>query len=65
MPRLLFGRRLAPGARTILALTCQTCGQVKGGEEFERRPRVAGGPPYIDRRCRTCRWARMAASPGR
>jgi hypothetical protein len=65
VPRLLFGRRLAPGLRTVVAMTCVKCGRLQDGHRFERIPRVAGGPPYVDRRCLTCRWARMAASPGR
>jgi hypothetical protein len=65
MPRLLFGRRLAPGLRTVVAMTCTRCGQLRDGTAFERIPRVAGGPAYVDRRCRTCRWAVMAGSPGR
>lgn len=65
MPRLTFGRRLAPGLRTVVAMTCARCHRLLPGDRFERIPRVAGGPAYVDRRCRACRWVRMEANPGR
>lgn len=65
MPRLTFPRRLCPGLRTVVAMTCTICRQLRPGEQFERIPRVADGPAYVDRRCRSCRWTRMEASPGR
>lgn len=63
MPALPFQPTL--GARVLLALSCALCGQLKGGDQYERRSRLPGGPAYVDRRCRPCRWARMEASPGR
>jgi hypothetical protein len=42
-----------------VALTCASCGELKGGDQFERRARVHGGPAYLDRRCRPCRWRHM------
>ena len=63
MPAVPFWPRL--GERYLLALTCAACGHLRPGNQYERRPRVPGGPQYVDRRCRACRWARMAASPGR
>ena len=65
MPRLLFGRKLAPGHRTVLAMSCTICHRLLSGDWFERIPRVAGGPAYVDRRCRKCRWVRMESKPGR
>ncbi len=65
MPRLLFGRRLAPAHRTIVAMTCTRCHQLLPGDAFQRIPRTAGGRPYVDRRCRACRWAVLEVSPGR
>jgi RNase P subunit RPR2 len=65
MAALTYGRRLAPGLRTVVAMTCNQCHRLLPGDAFQRIPRVAGGPPYVDRRCRSCRWARMEASPGR
>lgn len=56
--------RTAVGARRLVALTCSVCGQLRDGDQYERRPRSTG-PAYLDRRCRACRWARMAANPGR
>lgn len=53
------------GSRHLLALTCATCGTLKPGDQFERRPRLPGGPAYLDRRCRPCRWTRMEANLGR
>lgn len=53
------------GARTLLLLSCAVCGHLRPGDRYERRPRLPGGPAYLDRRCRKCRWARMEASPGR
>jgi hypothetical protein len=65
MPRLTFPRPLCPGLRTVVAMTCTKCRQLLTGDQFERIPRVAGGPAYVDRRCRRCRWQVMEASPGR
>jgi hypothetical protein len=65
MARPLFGRRLAPGLRTVVAMTCTRCGRLQAGEAFQRIPRLPGGPPYVDRRCRSCRWYPLAVSPGR
>lgn len=65
MPRLLFPPPLTPGLRTVVAMTCTVCHRLRPGEQFQRIPRVAGGPAYVDRRCRSCRWTRMEANPGR
>jgi hypothetical protein len=65
MARPLFGTRLAPGHRTVVAATCTRCGELKLGAAFERVPRLPGAPAYLDRRCRSCRWATAEASPGR
>lgn len=65
MARPLFGNRLAPGARTVVAMTCTRCHQLKGGDAFERIRRLPGAPAYVDRRCRPCRWTVLEASPGR
>jgi RNase P subunit RPR2 len=53
------------GSRQLVALTCAMCHQLHPGDQYERRPRTVGGLPYLDRRCRRCRWARMEANPGR
>jgi RNase P subunit RPR2 len=63
MPALPFPVRL--GLRPLLALTCSACHQLRPAESYERRPRTVGGLPYLDRRCRRCRWAGMEANPGR
>jgi RNase P subunit RPR2 len=63
MPALPFPVR--PGPRQLVALTCTVCHQLLPAESYERRPRTVGGLPYLDRRCRSCRWARMETSPGR
>lgn len=57
MPRLPFP--IPAGHRTVLALTCTQCGELKPGAAFERRSRLPGAPPYLDRRCQPCRWSRM------
>jgi RNase P subunit RPR2 len=57
MPRLPFP--IPTGHRTVLALTCTRCGELKPGAMFERRPRLPGAPAYLDRRCQPCRWWRM------
>jgi hypothetical protein len=63
MPAVPFRPRL--GERMLVALSCAVCGRLRAGNQYDRRPRVAGGPRYVDRRCRDCRWSRMAANPGR
>jgi len=54
------------GERTVVAMTCTKCGELKDGAHFERyRRSVKDRIEYITRRCRTCRWVHMATSWGR
>src|SRR5689334_7444653 len=57
MPRVPYTPPL--GERLLLALTCSACGELLPPTSFEWRPRLPGGKPYIDRRCRKCRWLAM------
>lgn len=56
---------LVIGRRTVLAMTCWRCGELKQGHEFDRfgRGRYGGGTPYIDRRCKPCRWRHLEIKP--
>jgi RNase P subunit RPR2 len=54
------------GHRTVVALTCSKCGELKPGTSFDRyRRRVTDRIEYLTRRCRVCRWQHMATSLGR
>lgn len=63
MPALPFPVRL--GTRPLVALTCSVCHRLRSGTDYERTTRGVGAVPYVDRRCRRCRWARLESSPGR
>jgi hypothetical protein len=56
---------MALGFRTLLLMTCWVCGETKGPEEFTRHMAGNGKGPYIDRRCRPCKWKHMEDSLGR
>jgi RNase P subunit RPR2 len=56
----------AVGHRTVVAMTCSKCGELKPGSAFERYRRSAKDRiNYLTKRCRTCRWRHMAESYGR
>lgn len=64
-----FRWNVAIGPRTVLALTCLTCGVLKPGSEFGRRwrgtgPWHPGKTAYIDRRCKPCRWKHIEDARG-
>jgi hypothetical protein len=49
--------------RTVLAMTCAKCGNLKQGIEFHRHRRNSRDSiDYIDRRCRNCKWGLRAKS---
>lgn len=58
--------RMYIGHRTVLAMTCRRCGQLRQGSEFGKRKcrdRRGGLTAYLDRRCNTtCRWRHMEAN---
>lgn len=62
MPRVPFP--VKPGLRTVVAMTCAICHEFQPGHQFGRSRR-GQSVPYLDRRCRRCRWSRMEANPGR
>lgn len=65
MPAVPF-RRTPLGERRLVALTCWVCGKLQPGDQYGRSWRGhRSSKPYLDRRCRVCRWARMEANPGR
>lgn len=50
------------GPRTLLAATCMTCGVLAQGVEFKRHKRNKRDKrPYLDLRCRKCKWRIMEA----
>jgi hypothetical protein len=54
------------GHRTVVAMTCGKCGELKTGDQYERyRRSVRDRIAYITKRCRVCRWRHMAESYGR
>lgn len=56
--------RIRIGSRTVLAMTCTRCGELKQGHDFERYARKPGERPYYDKRCRNfCRWLHLERSP--
>jgi hypothetical protein len=50
---------LRAGERTLLAASCNGCGQLRPGTDFPRRVRGRSKRPYLDLRCRRCQFARM------
>lgn len=52
------------GTRTVLAMTCAGCGQLRQGAEFDRYPRKPDERAYYDKRCRpVCRWRHKERDP--
>lgn len=47
------------GTRTVLALTCLGCGNLAQGPELDRYRRRPEENPYVDKRCRPCRWKNL------
>lgn len=47
------------GSRTLVAMTCYACGVLKDAQHFRKHRRRDGQIPYIDRRCRSCRWRHL------
>lgn len=62
-PRAGVRQALYVASRTVLAMTCWTCGELKPGDAFNRRH--CGNGTYVSRRCRPCTWRHAEASPGR
>lgn len=47
------------GQRRLLLLSCAKCGHLKPAGDYIWTPRKPGERAYLDRRCRTCRWAHL------